>query len=905
MSSGTLYIRDSRTNAEYEIPVRRNAVSAMDFKKIKAPAAGADRADQVAGGLRVHDPGLQNTAVVETGISFSDHEKGLLLFRGYTLEQLWGSDFEDMLHLLVWGSYPTALQKKELSSKLAEEMLMVPENSNSKEVDRAIIRTVAAYAVVFGLVNCHRKGAPFAKPSRDKPYLENLFKMVGLVDPTTGRPDSTKLSCFRRFAMLNADHGMALSVFSALVTASSLTDPISCLITAVGAAFGPLHFGATESAQLALREIGTPDKVPKFIEEVKQGRRRLFGYGHRSYKGLDPRVAPIRTILEDLDISSNSLLKVAERIEQVASADDYFTHRGLYPNADFYGNFVFTGIGFEPDMIPAAMVAQRIMGVMAHWREYMRQPNFSQPPATESTPLLSSHPGSQRYSIFTNGQKRLIILAAALASSFSPFSANIYYPSLNSIAADLHVSSSQINLTITTYMVFLPVHWVSRSLKCSGEPENLQFTDEVQICQGLAPSFMGSFADQAGRRPAYILCFVIYIIGNIALALQHNYLALLILRAVQSCGSSGTVALASAVAADVITSAERGMYMGITSLGNILAPSLGPILGGLLSQYLGWQAIFWFLALAAITFFIPLVIFFPETCRAIVGDGSVPATGWNQSVWNRWRKRHVTSSCDSEVSPDSCRDAHPQPQKRRITFPNPLSTLRLLFQLPTGPLVLANGIVFASYYSVTAGIPSQFKAIYGLSDLGIGLSFIPAGLGSLVSATFNGLIVDWNYIRLRRKSGEPVPKDQKQDHGEFPIERARLQIGLPMTVAAAISVAWYGALIEREPTLNVSLALVFLISFCITAAYNVMNVLIVDLYYTTPATAMAANNLVRCFLGAAATAIIHPMIQRWGNQTTYWAVAGAMLSVIPLLGLVYWKGLGWRRSRFAEIAIAG
>jgi multidrug resistance protein len=295
---------------------------------------------------------------------------------------------------------------------------------------------------------------------------------------------------------------------------------------------------------------------------------------------------------------------------------------------------------------------------------------------------------------------------------------------------------------------------------------------------------MGSFADQAGRRPAYILCFIIYIIGNIALALQHNYLALLILRAVQSCGSSGTVALASAVAADVITSAERGMYMGITSLGNILAPSLGPILGGFLSQYLGWQAIFWFLAVAAITFFIPLVLFFPETCRAIVGDGSIPATGWNQSIWNRWRNQHSTSNSDPGSSPDAenCRDAHAQPQKRRITFPHPLSTLRLLFHLPTGPLVLANGIVFASYYSVTAGIPSQFKAIYDLSDLGIGLSFIPAGLGSLLSATFNGLIVDWNYLRLRRKTGDPIAKDTKQDHGEFPIERARLQIGIPMTV---------------------------------------------------------------------------------------------------------------------------
>ena len=285
---------------------------------------------------------------------------------------------------------------------------------------------------------------------------------------------------------------------------------------------------------------------------------------------------------------------------------------------------------------------------------------------------------------------------------------------------------------------------------------------------------MGSFADQAGRRPAYILCFVIYIAGNIALALQHSYPALLILRAVQSCGSSGTVALASAVAADIITSAERGTYMGIASLGNILAPSLGPILGGLLSQYLGWQAVFWFLAIASTAFFFPLLVFFPETCRAIVGDGSIAPMGWNRSLVNVWQGRK--GRFDSKLDAGG--------RTKRIQLPNPLSTLRLMFHLPTGLVLLANGIIFASYYSVTAGMPSQFKEIYDLDDLGIGLSFIPLGLGSLFSATFNGYLVDWNYRRVRASLGNPVTatKDRKQDHTDFPIERARLQIGLPMMV---------------------------------------------------------------------------------------------------------------------------
>ncbi|RAL04653.1 putative citrate synthase [Aspergillus ibericus CBS 121593] len=828
MSSGTLYVKDSRTNAQYEIPIRRNAVSALDFKKIKASGVGTDRADQVAGGLRVHDPGLQNTTVVETAISFSDHERNLLLFRGYSLEQLWESDFEDVLHLLVWGSYPTVLQRKDLNHKLTEAMLAVPESvqrtiqslpstttplpliiaglsaylacrpnmiptsrdanlyrSNMEVTDHAIIQTVAVYAVVFGLVNSHRKGVPFTPPTRGKSYYENLFTMAGMIDPTTGRPDPPKLSSFRRFAMLNSDHGMALTVFSALTTASSLTDPISCLITAIGSAWGPLHFGATESAQRTLKGIGSPENVPAYIEKVKQGHEKLFGYGHRSYKGIDPRVRPIRSILNDMDLSSNQLLEVAERIEEVCAEDDYFRKRGLYVNGDFYGNFIFAAIGCEPEMIPAAMLAQRIMGIMAHWREYMLTRGKLKKiimadesgSASETTPLLASQL-AEPYSVFTATQKHLIILTAALASSFSPLSANIYYPALNSIAADLHVSSSQINLTITTYM----------------------------LCQGVAPAFMGSFADQAGRRPAYILCFVIYIVGNIALALQHSYPALLILRAIQSCGSSGTVALASAVAADVITSAERGTYMGITSLGTILAPSVGPLLGGLLSQYLGWQAIFWFLA--------------------------------------------ITSDSPSPV------------KQKEVSLPDPLSTLRLLFHRPTGLVLLANGLLFASYYAVTAGIPSQFKEIYQLNDLAIGLVFIPAGIGSLLSTTFNGIVLDWNYRRLQGGYGPGT-----RHKPSFPIEQARLQICLPLIILSATAILGYALLMSlvTHPPLSYALSLIFTISFAITAAYNIMNILIVDLYYATPATAMAANNLVRCFLGAGATGLVHPAIVRWGN----------------------------------------
>lgn len=216
--------------------------------------------------------------------------------------------------------------------------------TDTEQADQIVLRTVAAYAVVFGIVRSHRLGIKLQAPSPNRSYYENLFTMAGIIDPATNNPDPICISCFRRFGNLNAEHGMALTVFSALVTASSLTDPVSCLISAVAAAFGPLHFGATESAQRALRDIGDPKNIPAFIEEVKTGKRKLFGYGHRTYKGIDPRVAYVRTILEDLSHVQQPLLNVAKAIEEVAGKDEYFRTRGLYPNADFYGNFVFTGM---------------------------------------------------------------------------------------------------------------------------------------------------------------------------------------------------------------------------------------------------------------------------------------------------------------------------------------------------------------------------------------------------------------------------------------------------------------------------------------------------------------------------------------------------------------------------------
>lgn len=198
------------------------------------------------------------------------------------------------------------------------------------------------------------------------------------------------------------------------------------------------------------------------------------------------------------------------------------------------------------------------------------------------------------WSVFSLQQKRFIVFMVALAGFFSPLSANIYFPALNTLAADFGTSESVMNLTLTTYMIF----------------------------QGLAPTIFGDLADMAGRRPAYIIGFTIYIAACIGIASCNSFAALLVLRMLQSSGSSSTIALGSGVVADIATSAERGVWMGWATSGPMVAPALAPVLGGLFTQFLGWRWIFWFLVILAGVFFVPFVLTFPETGRTILVLGS-------------------------------------------------------------------------------------------------------------------------------------------------------------------------------------------------------------------------------------------------------------------------------------------
>ncbi|OGM40837.1 putative MFS transporter [Aspergillus bombycis] len=472
------------------------------------------------------------------------------------------------------------------------------------------------------------------------------------------------------------------------------------------------------------------------------------------------------------------------------------------------------------------------------------------------------------YSAFSKAQKRYIVFCASWAGFFSPVSSQIYYPALNTLAYDLHVSSSLINLTLMSYMIF----------------------------QGLSPMFVGDFADKAGRRPAYIGCFILYIAANIGLALQNNYAALFIFRCLQSAGISTTIALGSGVVSDIAAAAERGSYMGFVTAGTLLGPSVGPVIGGLLAQYLGWRAIFWFLTIFAGTFAVQFLLFFPETARKVVGNGSIPPPTWNLSLINWYQTR--SSRAEGQEANNSPEASH------KITFPNPLRTLSIVFQKDTSIILLSNAILFAGFYDVSASIPSIYEDLYGLNELQIGLCYIPFGLGATIASILSGKILDYNYRRLANRLGVPLHHSSR-DLKDFPIEKARLQLAFPLLTIGSLTVIAFGWVLHFGVHLAAPTTILFVMGLGLTSAFNTVSTLLVDLYPGNASAATASNNFVRCLLGAGATALIDPMLNAMGRGWCFTFIAFVMLATAPLLGVVVRLGPRWRRERLARTETDG
>ncbi|KAL2210605.1 MFS general substrate transporter [Sarocladium strictum] len=456
------------------------------------------------------------------------------------------------------------------------------------------------------------------------------------------------------------------------------------------------------------------------------------------------------------------------------------------------------------------------------------------------------------HSIFPRWERVTYIYIASLAAFTSPVSSSIYYPAMSALAHDLHTSLTNISLTITTYMVF----------------------------QGIAPTIVGGFSDRVGRRPAYFLSFTIFMAANIGLALQTNFVALIILRCLQSCGSSGTVTLSSGVVSDLVTRQQRGSYIGLASLGSSMGPALGPLIGGLLDHFLGWRAIFWFLTIFSGVMLLVIVIFIPETGRNVVGNGSIPPQWWNRPLieYSQLKKPVFT------------REDATQSEKSSRKRPGLLSSIPIILDKESFLVMFFSGIIYAGYYIIITGLPQQLETTYNYNSIQVGLCYLPIGLGPLIIRPFIGHLLDANFRRHAKRLGVEITKDRQHSIENFPIERARLEVSLLCVYICSIAIIPYGWVMWlQHPPLPAALVLLFILGMFLSATFQPLTALIVDLNPQSPAAATAAHQFIRCLLGAGAVGIVNPMLDAIGRGWT-----STLIALVWVMGSVcWWAAIYW------------
>jgi citrate synthase len=396
----TLTITDSRTGKQYEIPIFNGTIRATDLRQIKA---GPD--DH---GLATFDPAFMNTSFCRSAITYIDGDRGVLMYRGYPIEQLAEkSTYLETAYLIMFGELPTGSQLDQWTREITFHTMLhenikklmegfqydahpmgvflstvgafstfypdakriFDEKSRKKQMHRLIAKvpTIAAYAYR------HSIGRPYVYPDNDLSFTGNflnmLFKMTELkyqVSPVLER-------ALEVLFILHADHEQNCSTTAMRVIGSSHADPYSAMAGAAAALYGPLHGGANEAVLRMLSEIGSVANIPSFIKRVKGGEGRLMGFGHRVYKSYDPRAKIVKQTADAVfDVTGkNPLLEIALELERIALQDEYFVTRKLYPNVDFYSGLIYQAMGFPVDMFPVLFAIPRTSGWIAQWEEML------------------------------------------------------------------------------------------------------------------------------------------------------------------------------------------------------------------------------------------------------------------------------------------------------------------------------------------------------------------------------------------------------------------------------------------------------------------------------------------------------------------------------------------------------
>ncbi|MGA8851452.1 MAG: citrate synthase [Aeromicrobium sp.] len=394
----SLTVRDNRTGEEYELDIVDGTVRASDMGQI-------GRTDDEPG-IALYDPGFTNTASTRSAVTYIDGDKGILEYRGYPIEQLAEhSTFLEVAYLLIHGELPTQEQHEQwvheitfhtfvhenmkrqlqgfrydahpmgmLLSSVGALSTFYPEARAIRDPQirhEQIVRLIAKMPTLGAWSFRHAQGKPYVYPDNNLSYTENFLSMLFKMSEQEYDPDPRISRALEVLFILHADHEQNCSTNAVRSVGSSDVDPYSAVSAGIAALYGPLHGGANEAVLKMLRRIGSKDKIPAFIEGVKNGDEKLMGFGHRVYKNYDPRATIIKKAVDDVfEVTGVSpLLEIAQELERIALEDDYFVSRKLYPNVDFYSGLIYEALKFPPEMFTVLFAIPRTAGWLAQWKE--------------------------------------------------------------------------------------------------------------------------------------------------------------------------------------------------------------------------------------------------------------------------------------------------------------------------------------------------------------------------------------------------------------------------------------------------------------------------------------------------------------------------------------------------------
>ncbi len=366
-------------------------------------------------GMFTYDPGFLSTASCNSSITYIDGDAGVLLYRGYPIEQLaQHCDFLETCYLLLDGELPNAAQKKTFVDTVTNHTMVHDQLSrfftgfrrdahpmavlvgvvgalsafyhDSLDISNAEHRKISAFRLIAKLPTIvamaykYNIGQPFVYPRNDLSYSANFMRMMFAVPAEEYKVNPVLVRALDRILILHADHEQNASTSTVRLSGSSGANPFACIAAGIACLWGPAHGGANEAALNMLEEIGDASKIPEFIKQVKDKNSgsKLMGFGHRVYKNYDPRAKLMREtcyeVLNELGLENDRLFKLAMALEKVALEDDYFVSRKLYPNVDFYSGIVQRALGIPVSMFTCIFSLARTVGWIAQWNEMISDP---------------------------------------------------------------------------------------------------------------------------------------------------------------------------------------------------------------------------------------------------------------------------------------------------------------------------------------------------------------------------------------------------------------------------------------------------------------------------------------------------------------------------------------------------